>query len=443
MDCSINVDSIPQTDALPHPPKRKKKCEATVPENDNNNCHCSFFVLRKKRYCKMTVKEGEAYCGEHKKISSDVPETEVTKDSPTRIICPLDGKHTCYAHNLKKHLKICNARPKPTAPYISKGINNCGSDEADMDNSYNLLSTFSEADIVKTIAKVNGIYQELIKEKITEKQLKNNLLEEEMSKPDYGPKTKKHLQQVSSILGLIKEYGMMKPETCYIEFGAGRGQLSFWLAKMIEDDDTSKILLVERASPKHKKDNKLAKTSDKVCRIRADISDIVLDKVDVITNSSNIIGVTKHLCGEATDLAVRSLGNIKENNWKVGGCILTFCCHHRCRWVPYTGKDFFKENNLGKTDFDIMCGMASWATCGTGLSRELRKHVSETDLKPNERDVIMGLTRQEKEEVGRKSKNILNWGRLHFLEKLNFKCYLHHYVDQTVTLENVCIVAMR
>lgn len=96
-----------------------------------------------------------------------------------------------------------------------------------------------------------------------------------MLNPDYGAKTKKHLKQISSILGLMEEYNLMLPETCYIEFGAGKGQLSFWLSKII-DNQKSKIILIERASPKHKKDNKLAKTSNKVYRIRADISDVVL-----------------------------------------------------------------------------------------------------------------------------------------------------------------------
>ncbi|XP_056648319.1 tRNA:m(4)X modification enzyme TRM13 homolog [Diorhabda sublineata] len=415
-------------------PKRKK-------ESTSNSGHCNFFVLRKKRFCKMTVKEGEEYCGEHKKIDSDIePNTDISKNSPVRIICPLDGKHTCYAHNLKKHLKICNARPKPTDPYISKGVNYADSEE---DNSYKLLSTFPEDDILKTISKVDTVYNKYIEKHISEHYSNHKLLEDEMLKPGYGFKTKKHLKQVSSILGLITEYEMMKRATCYIEFGAGKGQLSFWLAKACEDNKESKVLLIERASPKHKKDNKIARNSDKVCRIRADISDIILDKVNIVGECSNIIGITKHLCGEATDLAIRSLMNIKENSSKVRGCILTFCCHHRCRWLPYTGKDFFKENNLNKNDFDIMCGMASWATCGSGLSREVRKEISEKDLRLNQRDLSMGLTRSEKEEIGRKSKNVLNWGRVDYLSKFNFKCNLHYYVETGITLENVCIVAVR
>ncbi|CAH1107161.1 unnamed protein product [Psylliodes chrysocephalus] len=402
--------------------------------------NCIFFVHRKKRFCKMTVKKGEQYCGEHKRISTNVGE-EIgisTNEGPCRIVCPLDGKHTCYAHKLTRHLKICNARPKPAEPFIVKGFNT-DTLAAQEDNLYRLLSTFSAENIAITISKVNFIYHKLIHQNLSEKYATSKLLEDEMLNPDYGAKTKKHLKQISSILGLMEEYNLMLPETCYIEFGAGKGQLSFWLSKII-DNQKSKIILIERASPKHKKDNKLAKTSNKVYRIRADISDVVLDNLEVISKH-NIVGVTKHLCGEATDLAIRCLSNIHEN--KVSGCVLTFCCHHRCRWVPYTGKEFFFENGLDKNDFDIMCGMASWATCGTGLSRELRKGVHGTEFKQNEKDIRIGLSRQEKEEIGIWSKHILNWGRLYYLEKNKFKCYLHFYVDKDITLENVCIVAVK
>lgn len=71
---------------------------------------------------------------------------------------------------------------------------------------------------------INITFSEHIKDKVSEKILNHTLVEEEMAKPEYGDKTKKHLKQVSAILGLLDEYKMLsKPATCYIEFGAGRG----------------------------------------------------------------------------------------------------------------------------------------------------------------------------------------------------------------------------
>nr|CAH7724761.1 unnamed protein product [Callosobruchus chinensis] len=410
-------------------------------EKKDNPPHCKYFVLRKKRYCKMTVKPGEEYCGEHQKV--DTSKICGTPENNIRIVCPLDKKHTCYAHKLKKHLKICNARPKATQPYISKGINS----GMDMDNadefidSYKLLSSFPVTDIRNTILKVNKIYETIVSKVLSHKISSNNIVEQMIIKPEHGDKAKKHLIQNSSILGLLQEYNLIQPSTCYIEFGAGRGQLSFWLAHAVNVQESSSILLIEKASPKHKKDNKLARNSDSIKRIRADISDVVLDKLDNVEKSKNIVGVTKHLCGVATDLALRCLSNATQN--KVAGGVFTFCCHHRCCWTPYTGKQFFQENNLTMQDFYIMCGMASWATCGSGLSRERRKVENMEHLKQSDRDVEIGLTRDEKAEVGRRSKNVINYGRLFYLSQLGLKCHLHYYVDTQVTLENVCIVAYR
>ena len=49
-----------------------------------------------------------------------------------------------------------------------------------------------------------------------------------------------------------------------------------------------------------------------------------------------LIGVCKHMCGEALDISMRGLlqGNAK-------GCILASCCHHLCRYQTYLNPSFF------------------------------------------------------------------------------------------------------
>lgn len=131
------------------------------------------------------------------------------------------------------------------------------------------------------------------------------------------------------------------------------------MSKATNTFENSSVLLIERAAHRHKLDNKLDKTGDNVHRIRADIADLVLDKVDVIHKVQSIIGVTKHLCGDATgnvcncncrvvfnnfplDLALRCLIKCEEAGNYVQGMVMAFCCHHRCLWSSYTGKEFFK-----------------------------------------------------------------------------------------------------
>lgn len=61
-------------------------------ETQEKNPHCKHFVIRKKRFCKMTVKSGEEYCGEHQKIVEREAADESDRNSKLRIVCPLDRK---------------------------------------------------------------------------------------------------------------------------------------------------------------------------------------------------------------------------------------------------------------------------------------------------------------------------------------------------------------
>ena len=56
--------------------------------------HCQFFVIRKKRYCRMTVKKGNKFCGEHQQNQTDIKEEVPTKKR--RITCPLDSTQSVF-----------------------------------------------------------------------------------------------------------------------------------------------------------------------------------------------------------------------------------------------------------------------------------------------------------------------------------------------------------
>lgn len=124
----------------------------------------------------------------------------------------------------------------------------------------------------------------------------------------------------------------------------------------------------------------------------------------------------------------------------------------------------FQRNNLTVADFDVICGMVSWAVCGTGQSRDKNKQVkNEVPLEIRNsryvllvfncfivfktsicfRDAEMKLTKQEKEAIGKKCKLLLNYGRFDYLKQLDFNCNLYYYVNSNVSLENVCIVACK
>ena len=128
----------------------------------------------------------------------------------------------------------------------------------------------------------------------------------------------KHHVQNSSLLGHLSKSELLSDNVVYIEFGSGRAALSYWIGKALANPGTCEMLLVDKASPRHKLDTRLKletgttgdddddKTSIKVSRLRLDISDLNLGGVDNITdNDKMVVGVSKHLCGAATDLTIR------------------------------------------------------------------------------------------------------------------------------------------
>lgn len=142
----------------------------------------------------------------------------------------------------------------------------------------------------------------------------------------------------------------------------------------MKDTEQSTVLLVDKASLRHKKDNKIEDRSS-VQRIRADITDLDLDKLDAAQVADNIVAVGKHLCGGATDVTLRCLINGNQTRKSVRGFVIALCCHHRCSWRAFVGKKFLLDNGITQKEFDVMTKMVGWAVCGTGISRELRKEI--------------------------------------------------------------------
>lgn len=248
--------------------------------------------------------------------------------------------------------------------------------------------------------------------------------------------------QTAAILKVLEDEGFIKDGTSFIEFGAGKGQLSCWLVKLLENHNSSQIVLVDRASLRHKKDNKLEdKAKDQVHRIRADIADFLVDKLDILKKSRTIVGLSKHLCGAATDLTLRCILK-NEAEPKTDGVFIALCCHHRCEWKSFVGKKFFLDHFLTRKDFVLITKMASYAICGTGMSRERRKLIQENGNQ-NEETSKVKMTVERREQIGIMCKRLLDYARLEFIKTKGFDGELKCYVGNDVTLENVALILKR
>lgn len=412
---------------------------------------CTFVVAKKGRRCRMRALTGHEYCGEH--VLRCDSENGAGHD---RIACPLDATHTCSAALLSKHLKKCNARAKEAHEYFVRNINS-GIPKPEQQNSTKLfLKDVTDAELMAIIEKLERICEALADEPETYVGLHEGLSAELEELSDCAV-AQKHLKQKAALLGLAESVGLLGKRACYIEFGAGRGRLSYWLAKILSGKEC-RFLLVDRASSRHKFENKIRReeqdNSSEIQRLQIDIEHLCLGKVDLVkAHEGHLVGLCKHLCGEATDFAIRCLvettGKASDTSTAASalqGLLMAVCCHHRCRWASFVGRPFLEQVGVSERDFELLTCLAGWATCA---AREARSNVqSEKDdlLEPPglaiNRYVRMNLSIQRREEIGRRCKLLLDIARIRSLTTAGLDARLVYFVDRDVTPENVAIVAL-
>ncbi|NXT02270.1 TRM13 enzyme, partial [Jacana jacana] len=446
---------------------------------------CAYFVARKKRFCKMTPAPGRRFCGEHGHQEEE--------NDRKRIPCPLDPKHTVYEDQLQKHLKKCNSREKPKPVYFVQDINAGLKDVAEVPDNQVSISSLSKEELQNLITKLkkasNGLELHL-KEQI----LSHQALQEALNDPKNGESAFKHLKQQASILGNMEKLHLLGPGRCFVEFGAGRGKLSHWVHVALHDVENVQFLLVERATTRFKVDGKHKGRDSIFERLQVDIQHLCLKKVPVLEKKKlPVVGIGKHLCGAATDLALRCLvesyttccegeneepaakrsrtdqtevasnhsadnESSKDNSKPVAGIAIALCCHHKCDWTHYVGREFFQSVGLGPLEFNYFQRMSSWATCGmretttkvsTGEEREDQTNDIEEDHEQtlsrtdSDSDTLQGiLTVEERKEMGCLCKLLIDHGRVEYLRQRGYKAALQYYTESAVSLENVLLTAV-
>ncbi|TNM88110.1 hypothetical protein fugu_006331 [Takifugu bimaculatus] len=425
---------------------------------------CGFFVKKKKRFCKMIAASGKIYCGEH-----------------------------------------------ATMVYYVENINS-GSADVDEEVQQVCLTQVSLSELswsqVETLLERLKVACTGLQCDVEEQLLSHPVLQDELHNPKNGDSAHKHLKQQSSILGHLESLGLLGRGRCFVEFGAGRGKLSHWIHEALktpehlETQEDLQLLLVERCTTRFKAgtprsswwpelvDGKHQDSSATFERLHVDIEHLDLSKVPLLQRCKlPLVGVGKHLCGAATDLALRCL--LEPAGWRdeagaslkrptneptgppapgpVLGLAVALCCHHRCEWRHYVGQRFFAQRGLGAAEFSAFCRMSSWATCGLRGSKPdgtgehegqevTGEHEGQEVTGEHEGQEVTGehegqevteetesvsrfLSAEERLRIGRLCKRLIDSGRLHFLNARGFDGKLNYYVSSQVTLENVLLVA--
>ena len=316
---------------------------------------------RKGRCCGLEAKKGSLYCGAH--------------NEPGRIPCPVDPSHTVNLSQLAKHVKICNATKDAlflqTQAYFKQDINVDVASDDDDDEPVN------------------------VKEVDVEVEKGSDSPEEED-----GTRVDRHLRQGEKIAALIEEAALI------VDLGGGKGSLA---ACCRERYPSAALCVVDREARRFKYDRCLRREDFE--RIRCDLRSFNLRGLP----GRDIAGVAKHLCGAATDLALRAL----VRDPRTRHIAIATCCHHRCDWDLYVGRPYFRERRWGRRSvFDDLKQKSSWFSI------------------PKDDD--------DKRSLGKQCKRVIDAGRLAFLRDHGFSnSRLVTYCDPVLSPENVLILASR
>ncbi|CAB5377882.1 unnamed protein product [Rhizophagus irregularis] len=429
---------------MPKGPKANRLKEEPPPLPPNNPRQCHFWVKRKRRYCHLPTKIDNDFCGEHAIYDTKWKGKE-------RIACPYDPSHTVNTDEIKKHLEKCNSRPPPTPPYFSSNIN-CILPSPELEEKVT-LSDLSKEIFDKLISNVNQWYQQLIPDIRTEV-MDHMVLKEKKE----STKNRKHAVQQASLIGHLEKLNLLRKNTCFIEYGSGKGELSYFI-KMAIQDETASFILVDRKNTRCKFDSAIRGTSEKkllVKRIGMDIKDLDLSKLDLL-KGRNVVAYSKHLCGSATDTTLKSLVDYAKSSIDgnpVIGIVIALCCHQLCRYHMYPYHKFLQDYGIAENDFKRICAMSSWAICGQRLTHETEN--SDNDDNDNEDDHTYnetdddeentklhysGLEHSVREQLGYKCKRIIDIGRAKYLEANGYDVNLIYYVEPSTSLENLALIA--
>ncbi|KAJ4459909.1 putative tRNA guanosine-2'-O-methyltransferase [Paratrimastix pyriformis] len=173
-----------------------------------------------------------------------------------------------------------------------------------------------------------------------------------------------------------------------------------------------------------------------------------------------VVGIGKHLCGGATDMALRALVQTLPaaptqsccRSGSLAGVAIATCCHHLCTWASLANAAFFTERGFSREEVELLIKMTSWAVSGLRTTDPFM----ETTLPPAlilSAPVAAALParpdpaapwRLSREMVGRACKRLVDWSRVEYLRAQGgLQAGLVEYVPAAISPENCLLWASR
>ncbi len=368
---------------------------------ESQQIHCEYKQYNNKKkeyvYCKLPVcvnKNGLHYCGNHLPLGEEGPNGKMIK---CNLCNQIIGEKI-----MNKHIKKCEVRKKERDTQIL-------SNENIITPRIWIKKQFKIRDIPLTEIeslkmKILTIYKTLsinvLKREIISPEIKDQFKNEQLN----GKNGKTIFQEISIFENLKKEkYFDFNRRNCFIELGCGAGSLSRTV--QIGCNYNSSHILIDRMkyNSKNKYDNVIKSQligDNFISRKLIDIKDFSI-QTEINNKDINVIAISKHLCGDACELSLNKIIEYKE---RISFAIAT-CCHYLLNHSNYCNMFFIHSVGITDEEFDYLTRLTGWAS-----------------LKEDSNNYV----------IGKMIKEILDYGRLLYLEKNSFQSLLLlEYTTQT------------
>lgn len=411
-------------------------------------------------------------------------------DTNDRVKCPFDHGHSVRKEELARHLKKCNAVKRTNIEnevWFTLDANVLRASEPEIELGEVTFEEFTE-----WIDYVNKAYSSIAPDSSLSAAELHPVIQ--LSHECLAPRlvqlsNKKHAIQQSSLIAHLDSAHLLKCNNYYVEFGCGRGELSRYVNHGLmllhsQSKDTSykpKFLLIDRDSMRLKLDNKIITDTEdaeistpQVNRFKTDIKDLDLvaePRLSSLENSdTQMVAISKHLCGAATDLTIQCLANYSSssrqaNQIPLAGALIALCCRQRCTYSTFPITRLPSSELVTSRGFKILTKMSSWAVCGRRrptINKELnftntQKDAQEGDHQDEEDEGYEAdcdgsvnhaplhasrLHIEAREEIGFKVRALLDHARImNIRERFDgYDAKLFRYVERGVSYENMALL---
>jgi tRNA:m4X modification enzyme len=452
--------------------------------------HCHHWVARKARRCKLRVGAGRRYCGEHaaEHAGSDAegggPPGGGAAREP-RVPCPIDGNHTVSVSQLAKHVLVCNGQKALDAQareaWFAPGVNAGPGPDAvlpppppDLADASGRCGTAAAARLALALRLGRTRFLELTArvERAADARAAAPAAVDAARAPGGGGGAAaagrafqpRHEAQHASLLGHAARAGLLaRPEeTVFLELGAGKGYLSAALVEALAPAAPAGVAAVDMRGFRLKADRAMRGVA--LERVKCDLADFEPAGLAALGGAGGApvprwAALGKHLCGAAADLALRCCARAAAPGGGgapgLVGLAVATCCHHRCAWRHFAGREAFAAAGFSPEEFELVAWMSGWALCGhdgadaaalaaaadaqdaRGGDAPPPVGATEADWRPHH-----SLPRARRVRLGGSAKRLLDACRLEFLRSAGFAAAeAVLYVAPSVSGENRLLLA--